>query len=152
MAMAHAVEGRFPFLDYRVVEFACRLPARYRMHGLKDKFILRRVAADLIPLELARRPKQPYRAPISHCFLGSCRHDYVDDLLSERAIRQASIFDSTKVHRLVDKCCKQQGRLLSERENMALVGILSTQLLHHKFIAHFPTDPSPELKNLGVFK
>ncbi len=137
VAMAHAVEGRFPFLDYRVVEFACRLPARYRMHGLKDKFILRRVASEFIPKEVSQRPKQPYRAPIAHCFLGRYRHDYVEDLLSVSALRQASIFDAARVTRLVDKCHKQQGRLLSERENMALVGVLSSQLLHRLFITDF---------------
>lgn len=151
VAMAHAVEGRFPFLDYRVVEFAAGLPHRYRMHGLKDKFILRRAASELIPQELAQRPKQPYRAPISHCFLGSTRHDYVTDLLSGDAVRRATIFDSTKVSRLVDKCCKQQGHLASERENMALVGILSTQLLHHLFCTSRPEPTSLDPAKLKVF-
>ncbi len=137
VAMAHAVEGRFPFLDHRVVEFACKLPSRYRMHGLRDKFILRRAAANLIPSELSQRPKRPYRAPISRCFLGDHKHDYVSDLLSESALRRAGYFDPDKVTRLIDKCVKREGQLTSERENMALVGILSTQLLDHLFISHF---------------
>ncbi len=137
VAMAHGVEGRFPFLDHRVVEFACKLPSRYRLHGLRDKFILRRAAANLIPSELSQRSKQPYRAPISRCFLGAHKHDYVSDLLSESAIRSAGYFDPDKVARLVDKCVRQEGLLTSERENMALVGILSTQLLDHLFIRHF---------------
>ena len=70
MAMAHAVEGRYPFLDYRVIEFAARVPPFYRLRGLRDKFILRKAAADLIPPDFAQRPKQPYRAPISRCFFG----------------------------------------------------------------------------------
>lgn len=151
VAMAHAVEGRFPFLDCRVVEFACRLPARYRMHGLRDKFLLRRVASGYIPEELSRRPKQPYRAPISHCFLGGRRHDYVEELLSVSAVRRASIFDPSRVTRLVDKCRRQQGRLLSERENMALVGILSTQLLHNFFIADFDSQPCHEPTEVLAF-
>ncbi len=151
MAMAHAVEGRFPFLDYRVVEFACSLPARFRLHGLKDKFILRKSAAGLIPPELAQRPKQPYRAPISHCFLGNHQHDYVTDLLSERAIRNAGVFDALKVQRLVAKCRKQEGNLLSERENMALVGILSTQLLDHYFCTNRPEPLPIETEKLKVF-
>ena len=103
MAMAHSVEGRFPFLDYRVVEFACRVPPRYRMNGLKEKFLLRRAAADLIPDELAQRPKQPYRAPISRSFLSSDSPDYVGDLLSEQSVREAGYFDPIKVTRLVQK-------------------------------------------------
>jgi asparagine synthase (glutamine-hydrolysing) len=138
MAMAHSVEGRFPFLDYRVVELACRIPPRYRLNGLRDKFILRKVAQNLIPIELAQRPKQPYRAPISRCFLGNYHHDYVKELLSEAALRQTGYFHPGKVAKLVEKCRKQEGHLLSERENMALVGIISTQLLDYLFIQKFP--------------
>ena len=68
--MGHSVEGRFPFLDYRVVEYACSLPPQHRLNVLRDKFILRQAANSLIPPELALRPKQPYRAPISRCFMG----------------------------------------------------------------------------------
>jgi len=151
MAMAHAVEGRYPFLDHRVVQFACNLPPRFRLHGLKDKFILRKSAVGLIPAELAQRPKQPYRAPISHCFLGNQRHEYVSELLSEKALRQAGVFDPPKVARLVEKCRKHQGNLLSERENMAIVGILSTQLLDHFFCANCPSPPPIETEKLKVF-
>jgi asparagine synthase (glutamine-hydrolysing) len=152
MAMAHAVEGRFPFLDYRVVEFASRVPARYRMLGLKEKFILRKAASDLIPPELAQRPKQPYRAPISRCFLGDPAHGYVQDLLSERRIREAGYFDPRRVTALVEKCRKNEGKLLSERENMGLVGILSTQLLHHHFVSNFPPSPIVEPEKVHVHR
>jgi asparagine synthase (glutamine-hydrolysing) len=152
MAMAHAVEGRFPFLDYRVVEFASRVPARYRMLGLKEKFILRKAASDLIPPELAQRPKQPYRAPISRCFLGDPAHEYVTDLLSEPGIKEAGYFDPRRVSALVEKCRKNEGKLLSERENMGLVGILSTQLLHHHFVSNFPPSPIVEPKRVQVFR
>ena len=150
--MAHAIEGRFPFLDYRVVEFASRVPARHRMRGLKDKFILRKAAGDLIPPELALRPKQPYRAPISRCFLGTPPHDYVQELLSERAIREAGYFDSRKVRALAEKCRKNEGKLLSERENMGLVGIISTQLLHRLFVRDFPAHPVVEPEKVQVFR
>ena len=151
MAMAHSVEGRFPFLDYRVVEFACRVPPRYRMNGLKDKFLLRQAAADLIPKELAQRPKQPYRAPISRCFLGKDAPEYVKGLLSEKKIREAGYFDPVKVNRLVQKGDNQKGFLLSERENMDLIGIISTQLLHEQFVSGFPCRPPSGINNLTVY-
>jgi asparagine synthase (glutamine-hydrolysing) len=152
MAMAHAVEGRFPFLDHRVVEFACRIPPRYRMKGLKEKFILKQVARDLIPKELIDRPKQPYRAPISKCFLADPMLDYVGDLLSESGITKTGYFDPKKVAILMAKCQRHEDRLLSERENMALVGILSTQLLHHHFVDKFPAYPAAEPKKVQVFR
>jgi asparagine synthase (glutamine-hydrolysing) len=152
VAMAHAVEGRFPFLDYRLVEFASKLPARYRLRGLQDKFILRRAASEIIPRELAQRPKRPYRAPISRCFLGSPAPDYVTDLLSEEAIGKSGYFNPRRVSALVDKCRKQDGRLVSERENMAVVGILSTQLLDHLFVRRFPPYPIQEPEEMKMFK
>jgi asparagine synthase (glutamine-hydrolysing) len=152
VAMAHAVEGRFPFLDYRVVEFAAGLPPPCRLHGLQDKFILRKVATDLLPPALARRPKQPYRAPISRCFFGSEPQEYVSDLLSAQAIRQSGYFDAVKVARLVEKCHKQAGFLTSERENMALVGILSTQLLDEMFVRHFSLPSSSALQEVKVYR
>ena len=151
MAMAHAVEGRFPFLDYRVVEFATRVPPFYRLRGLKDKFILRQAAADLIPSDLRNRPKQPYRAPISQCFLGDTCLPYVEDLLSETSLLDKGYFHPAKVLKLVDKIRKQEGHLLSERENMGLIGILSTQLLDEMFIKNFPYHPIIEPENIKTY-
>jgi len=151
MAMAHAVEGRFPFLDYRVVEFATRVPPCYRLRGLKDKFVLRKAAVDWIPADLADRPKQPYRAPISGCFLGDSPLDYAEDLLSEPVLREKGYFQAGKVAKLVDKVRKQEGHLLSERENMALIGILSTQLLDELFIRRFPYETVAESHDAKVY-
>ena len=133
MTMAHSIEGRFPFLDHRVVELAGRIPPRYKLNCLNEKFILKRVARGLIPENLAKRPKQPYRAPIKTSFFGEKAPDYVAEMLSEKVLQEYGYFDSRKVGRLVAKCKKQSGALLSERENMALVGILSTQLLCSQF-------------------
>jgi len=137
MAMANSIEGRYPFLDHRVIEFAAKLPPHIRMNGMTEKYILKKAAKGLIPSELINRPKQPYRAPISQAFLGDTRHEYVHDLLSEKAIQEYGYFDPQKTSRLVKKCQQQKGKLLSERENMALVGILSTQLLDFQFIKTF---------------
>jgi len=151
MAMANAVEGRFPFLDYRVVEFATRVSPAYRMMGLKDKFILREAAKDVIPSELANRPKHPYRAPISRCFFGDHSLAYVDDLLSERSLKEKGYFNPIKVTKLVEKVRRQDGQLLSERENMGLIGILSTQLLDEMFIKNFPYHPIIEPEQVKVY-
>jgi asparagine synthase (glutamine-hydrolysing) len=151
MAMGNSVEGRYPFLDHRVVEFAFRVPPRFRLNGLQEKFILKQAAKNIIPRELIDRPKQPYRAPISRCFWGDRPFEYVEDLLSETAIRQAGYFDPVKVSRLAAKCRQQKGDLLSERENMALVGILSTQLVDHLFIKNFPAYPIQEPEDVKVF-
>jgi asparagine synthase (glutamine-hydrolysing) len=152
MAMGNSVEGRFPFLDHRVIEFACKVPPRFRLNGLTEKCILKCAAHGRVPQNLIERAKQPYRAPISRCFFGNQQPDYVKDLLSEASIKEKGYFDAKRVSRLASKCRRQGDTLLSERENMALVGILSTQLLDHLFVKEFPIDPVEELHNVRVFR
>src|SRR3954447_16815094 len=63
MAMANAVEGRYPFLDYRVMEFAAKLPPHLKMKVLNEKYLLKRAFGKYLPPSITKRPKQPYRAP-----------------------------------------------------------------------------------------
>lgn len=133
VAMAHSVEGRFPFLDPRVAEFAAALPPTLKMKVLCEKYLLKKCAAGLVPPSVARRTKQPYRAPDAKSFFpGGQPLDYVDDLLSPAQLRRDGIFDPAAVAQLVRKAC--EGRVTGLRDNMAVVGIVSTQLLLHQFV------------------
>ena len=136
MAMAHGVEGRFPFLDYRVVELAAKIPPRLKMKVLDEKYLLKKAGHDLIPPFLRKRPKQPYRAPEALSFFdphtGKARADYVDDLLSKEKLSAHGIFDPAPVQLLLQKA--RRGRVIGIRDGMALVSILSTQLLAEQFI------------------
>jgi asparagine synthase (glutamine-hydrolysing) len=139
MGMAHSVEGRFPFLDYRMVEFANRLPARLKLRGLQDKYILRQASADWLPAEIRRRPKRPYRAPIHRSFFGSQSPDYLKELLSESVLARAGVFEPEAVTQLVKRT--QSGAALGETDDMALAGIISTQLVYSRFVERFPVIP-----------
>ena len=86
MLMGHSIEGRFPFLDFRVAEFAARLPDGLRLRGLQEKFLLRRAAARHLPPAISGRPKVPYRAPIRDVFFGERRPEYLDDVLSTERV------------------------------------------------------------------
>lgn len=140
MAMAHSVEGRFPFLDYRVVEFASRLSPELKMKVLNEKYLLKKAVGDLIPETIRSRRKQPYRAPDSQSFFtggkGAKVFDYCEELLAPRAIQEGGVFDSGAVGKLLAKA--RQGQIVSMKDNMALVGILSTQLVIDRFIKNFP--------------
>jgi asparagine synthase (glutamine-hydrolysing) len=82
VGMAHSVEGRFPFLDYRVVEFCNRLPPKYKLSGLDEKHVLKRAVRDLLPENIWNRPKRPYRAPIHKSFFENGRPlDWVAEAL-----------------------------------------------------------------------
>lgn len=140
VAMAHSVEGRFPFLDYRMVEFCNKLPARLKLRGLQDKRILRMLGREFLPESIWNRPKKPYRAPIHRSFFNEHTADYVEDLLSEKALNETGLFNPAAVSNLTGKI--KQGRPVGETDDMALVGIISTQLVHHRFVQDFRTVPT----------
>jgi asparagine synthase (glutamine-hydrolysing) len=129
--MAHAVEGRFPFLDHRVVELGARIPPQLKLNGLREKHILRKAAARLLPEAISNRTKQPYRAPDAAAFTGPHAPDHVARRLAAPDLAGAGYFDAHAVERLVAKC--RNGKFIGFRDNAAFVGILSTQLWHREF-------------------
>ncbi len=133
VAMAHAVEGRFPFLDHRVVELGAALPPELKLRGLREKHVLREALGRHVPRAIVERPKQPYRAPDSESFLGPHAPEYVQALLSPEAIAQAGYFEPRAVSRLVQKCTNPRTGV-STADNMAFVAVLSTQLLHSCYV------------------
>lgn len=147
MLMGNSVEGRFPFLDFRVAEFAARLPDRAKLRQLHEKYLLRKAVAPLLPKETAQRSKRPYRAPIAAAFTGSQLPTYVRELLSPEGLEAAQLFDPAAVSKLQQKAQSPQG--LGETDEMALVGVLSTMLLHRQFIAQ-PVLAAPATPNRVV--
>jgi asparagine synthase (glutamine-hydrolysing) len=136
VSMANSVELRVPFLDHRLIDFTARLPARWKLHGLEEKYVLKKAFRGLLPENILARPKQPYRAPIGQAFF--C-HDNtkINELISKDQVSNTNIFDFKKVEHLFNKCMDQRQGNISESQNMAVVGILSTQLIHEQFINGF---------------
>ncbi|MEO7223797.1 MAG: asparagine synthase C-terminal domain-containing protein, partial [Devosia sp.] len=126
VSMANAVEGRFPFLDHRLVEFASRIPTEMKLKGLNEKHILKRAAHGLIPASIADRQKQPYRAPDSISFRNAT---YIDEALAT----PTGLFNPIAVQKLAQKA--RSGTMAGFRDNAAFVGILSTQMWHGQFAA-----------------
>lgn len=148
MLMGNSVEGRFPFLDANVVSLANSLPAHFKLNGLKEKFILKCIGKRLLPAEVLKRPKQPYRAPDAASFVAQSRPAFVDDCMSEATAREVDVFDPKAVEALWNKC--RTASHLSNTDNMALVGVLSTHLVHRELIsAPLPT-PSEAIKTIHL--
>ncbi|MFQ5433215.1 MAG: asparagine synthase-related protein [Nitrospinota bacterium] len=143
VSMAHSLEGRVPFLHHRVVEFCARLPLHYKIRGLNEKYILKKCVKRYLPKRIVKRTKQPYMAPDSKSFFHGFFHggkgmDYVEELLSEERISEYGYFNPKPVKLLENKCRK--GNIVGFKDNMAVVGILSTQLLHKRFVEDFPNN------------
>lgn len=151
MGMANSIEGRYPFLDYRVIEFCASLPGEFKLKGLTEKYLLKRLLVNKIPGPIIKRPKQPYRAPIRSVFTGRKKKEYVSEMLSESFTRKAAIFDNESVASLVARV--EKSGTSSEVDNMILAAVISTHLLFHQFILGNNSEfIAPGLSNIKVIE
>jgi asparagine synthase (glutamine-hydrolysing) len=140
VGLGHGVELRYPFLDPDVVDFAMGLPDRHKLRGLRDKVVLRRAAAKVLPREIWDRPKQPFRAPMSSALLGSPPTGYLEALLSDEGVRRIGLLDEDAVRHLVGRGRRAAGRMPGEREEMALIGVVTLQAWGERFLESFDHD------------
>jgi asparagine synthase (glutamine-hydrolysing) len=102
MSMAHALEVRAPLLDHRLVEFAAGLPPHAQLRGRRTKLLLKRAVADLLPPEVARRPKRGFGVPLDRWF----REDLAAETrtrLTASGSRVSRYLDGPGVAALVDE-------------------------------------------------
>ena len=97
MGMANSVEGRYPFLDHRLIEFLSTVPSSLKLKGLKEKYLLKRLLQDKIPSSILNRSKQAYRAPIFSVFFSEQIPTYLKYMLSEEYLLKVGV----KFHKVV---------------------------------------------------
>jgi len=152
VSAANSVEGRFPFLDYRIVEFAATIPPWHKILGLKEKYILKKAMLTELPREITSRVKQPYMAPDSNSFTQPDSPAYVNQALSSQALEKNSLFNPDYVAKLRDKCSRLSHAHLSFKDNMSFIGILSTQLFIHQFISKFNSGSAIDKKSFKIWR
>ena len=131
MSMAHGVEGRYPFLDPSIVEWALQLPPEWKLNGYDQKHILKDAFAATIPGAIADRPKRPYMAPDLIAFIRDGRPtERTMTYLSRESLIEAGIFDPRMVERLLFKYRRRGTQATGYRDNMLVSFILSAQMVH----------------------
>ncbi len=91
-SMAVGLEARAPLLDHRVLELAWSLPRGYLYDGQTGKRVLRDLLTRYVPRSLIDRPKRGFSVPVKEWLVGPLR-DWVEDLISEKTLREQGIFD-----------------------------------------------------------
>jgi asparagine synthase (glutamine-hydrolysing) len=152
-----ATEGRYPFLDERVVEFCAGLAPHYKLRRWTDKYLLRRVAARVLPAPIANRTKTMFRANMGRAFVGPDRPAWVDQLLSPESLRATGYFDHEAVQKAREAQLTRSPRSLYRFSlDMGLMGVLSTQLWHHTYcgggLADLPAWSPPELVQTRLYQ
>lgn len=127
-----STEGRFPFLDERVVDFCTSLDPKLKLRGWTDKRVLRQAASRVLPRQIANRPKTMFRADFSPTFLGPDRPAWVDQLLSPESLQATGLFDSEGVRKVRHiQTTRRRTSFQRFALDMGLMGVISTQLWHH---------------------
>jgi asparagine synthase (glutamine-hydrolysing) len=134
VAMHSSVEGRYPFLDEEVFGFLARLHPSWKLHGFRDKHLLRLVAERWLPPAIARRPKAIFRAPFNSFNL-EVSSPLADQLLSAESLRKTGYFDPAAVQSWRQAFTGLRLRKMHRMSvEMGLAAVLTTQLWHHTFI------------------
>jgi asparagine synthase (glutamine-hydrolysing) len=141
VAMAHSVEIRLPFLDYRIIEFMAKIPSKWKILGMNEKHLLKRSLRQVLPEEIVARRKQPYRAPIVNCLMAGASGRHTRELLAGGAVQRAGVFDVGKVNKLMEKLQTMENP--GEIDSMALAGVLSSQIIYQQFIEEFSPHSHP---------
>jgi len=134
-AMTHSVENRCPFLDHRFIECCMSLPLSLRVRGLCEKYALRKAFARDLPPEILRRTKRPFTTIYVSDIFRRHAPDYLNDALTDTAIRRAGLFRPSAVEDLTRRLRDPN---LSRQEQVQLETpfslVVTAQLWHQMFI------------------
>ena len=132
MSMAHGVEGRYPFLDHRLVESLFYYQDKFKLNGFKQKYILGKAYKAEIPDSIVNRPKRPYMAPDLISFFSHGKlTEQASYFMSPEKIKDYGIFDSKIISRLVNKFERKIPDEIGYRDNMIFTFVLSCQMANY---------------------
>ena len=142
--MAHGLEGRSPFLDRRVMEFAASLPSHLKLRNGNKKFILKKAVAGLVPREILERPKMGFGVPLESWFRRELKDLAFDVLLSTRAAGRG-YFRQPVVRRMLERHVSG-----IESAHYQLWNLLMLELWHRAFIDRPPSRSRQGAETLGA--
>ena len=97
--MAVGLEVRVTFLDHELVEFAARIPAKYKVRGFSTKYILKKAFLSQLPAETLRKRKHGFTPPFDPWFRGKLK-GFVKEVLFDQQARSRGLFDYGYIERL----------------------------------------------------
>ena len=132
MTLANSVEGRYPFLDIDLVEFSTRIPPDLKLRNYIEKYVLKRVAEDLLPREIVKREKFGFHAPGSPYLL---QHgiEWINDLVSHDRIRRQGYFNPDVIDRLRAEYSQRGFKLNLPFEDDLLIVVLTFSIFLDTF-------------------
>lgn len=131
MEMAHSVEGRVPFLDHHVAEYAAGIPIHHKIRGLREKHVLREAVRDCVLPEVYDRQKHPFMSPPARDS-DDALAVFCQDTLRSQAVEDQPFFDPCRVRGLMDQVAAMDPADRAAFEGVVLL-IVSTCILQQRF-------------------
>ena len=132
MFFAHSIEGRHPFLDINLIEFAMKIPEKYKLNGSNEKYILKKAAEGIVPDEIINRKKYPFSAP-GMTYLLKDNPELADIYLNKDIIDKHGIFDYSEVEKLIYQYKQKDFNIEGQYHLDYLQVIMTTSMLCDKF-------------------
>lgn len=132
MLMANSIEGRYPFLDQELVNFAMKIPPKFKMDDLSEKKILKDIAHAYIPSEIINREKFGFTAPGSPYLLNQ-DSPYIEHLLSRNTIEKHGVFNPDSVNGLLKQYSQPGFRVNVPFDDDYLMTIITTGVFMELF-------------------
>lgn len=132
--MANSLEGRSPFLDHRLMEWAAGLPAGLKVRGGTTKYLLKKALEDWLPFDLLHRPKQGFGIPLGD-WLRTDLRDLAWDVLTDRTASSRGLFRPEAVRTLLTE--HEQGQNHASR----LWALVQFELWHRRFVDQPAAEP-----------
>ncbi len=130
MFFSHSVEGRHPFLDKELISFVTTIPDKYKLHGVKEKYILKKAAEGIVPDEIVKRKKFPFQAPgMSSMIKEAAKIPYLEESL----IRKYGIFDADYVNHLKKVYSQDDFKLMGAYEIDYLLIVMTVTMLCEQY-------------------
>ena len=130
MTMAHSLEGRSPYLDHKLVEFAATLPPEWKVSNGKLKAILREYSKKYLPPVLLTREKQGFGFPLNR-WLKNDLKEMINDVFSSSKLISDGYFNRNYVNKIKDE--HQKGIV---DHQMRIWGLLNMELWYNSFITN----------------
>ena len=136
MEMAHSIEGRVPFLDHHVAEYAAGLPVTYKIRETTEKYVLREATRGVISPELYLRQKHPFLAPPLQKAARDAAADpllqHCEDIIKSRSFADQPFFDPAKARQFLDAVADADTNVASEASPI-IMRMASFSLMQQRF-------------------
>jgi len=140
LSMSHSVEARVPFVDHKLVELAAQIPPDLKLHGMDEKYLLKKIMSEHLPKHPQQFKKRAFYTPIKEWFFTEEKSKTIASFISERSIKDCGIFNFERVNEMLETITALPPPKTNDdyytlmKLEWGLMLVLTVQILHWLFV------------------